>query len=87
MKRDTGKYEFLHKLRIGTYTVENHDLNKNSFLSFLRFLYKCPRLDHRARQRLFRNIYIQTILKNRKPIEEENIQLAKQIVQIFKGAC
>ena len=87
MSRDCSKYKQLHDLGIGVYTIENEDININTFTTFLSFLSKCPRIDNRAKNRLMRNIYLKTIYENKEIVKDLDLRVANLVIQIIDGEC
>lgn len=63
-KKDQSKYNFLHELRIGLVTIENSDTNHPVVLQQIENLKKIPKLDSRAKGRVWRRVYLQTIAYN-----------------------
>jgi uncharacterized HAD superfamily protein len=61
MKKDDNRDEFLKKISIGVYVIENEDIYSNHVQDKLEKLNQMSRLDHRARQRILRKIYVVTI--------------------------
>ncbi len=61
LKKDQNKYDFIHSLGIGLVVIENKDLGEITVLNLLRDLKRTPRLDSRAKKRLWRKIYLSTI--------------------------
>lgn len=59
--KDTHKANFLHGLEIALKVYENDDLYSPTIQSEIKKLHTLPRLDHRARVRLMRKIYLVTI--------------------------
>lgn len=62
MRKDNSKYEFMHRLKIGMYVVENEDIRSNQVQALIYQLKKLPRLDTRARERVRRNIHLVTLM-------------------------
>jgi hypothetical protein len=85
MQRDNSKFSMVHDLSIGLTVIENKDLKNKTFISMIKGLKKCPRLDTRAKNRLKRSIYIKTILCNEKLVDlndcfdEKSLRLLRSI--------
>lgn len=63
MKKDYTKQGYLHSLGIGLYTIENMDVSKaSSFRRCMEGLATLPRIDSRARKRLWFRIYLETLI-------------------------
>ena len=86
MRRDQAKYELLHRLRIGTIILRNEDFRESSsrLRLFSTEISELPRLDFRAKKRLMRDIFIQTLLANEDVLQEERLTLGKEFVVEFK---
>jgi hypothetical protein len=72
IRKDTSLQNQLTKLNILMKTLLNNEQNKASFVSDFHELLKHPRMTTRERKRLWRNIYIFTIIKNCNKSEMEN---------------
>ncbi len=75
MNRDTHKRDVLAELGIGTKSIGNNELRLAQTIDELIEIVSAPRLDSRARRRLWRDIYIVTLIHHGS-IEEVSIALA-----------
>ena len=62
MRRDEHKRDQLAELRIGTMSLRNESLRHEASLLLVRKIRWMPRLDTRARRRLWRDIYLFTLV-------------------------
>ena len=62
MKKDISKYQLLHQLGIGVVVIENRESRERTVLKLIEGLRSTPKLDSRARKRLWVRIYLNTIL-------------------------
>lgn len=62
MGKDLTKQELLHSLDIAMITIENIDVNHQQITQLCQSLKEAPRLDSRARGRVRRKVYLETIL-------------------------
>lgn len=60
MRKDSAKIDLLATLGISVSTIENHDLER-SIRRLIEYLQQLPRLDSRARNRLWGKIYTATL--------------------------
>lgn len=84
MLRDETKFDLLLKLNIGFQTIENHDLRHPSVISLINHIPDLKRLDTRARRRLYRNIYLETLLAHKDLIVTENLVLSKAFLELLR---
>jgi hypothetical protein len=73
LMKDQNKYEVLHRLSISLVCIENQDLNHPTVTTLLESLSGFKRLDHRAKSRLLRNIYLFTIIRHKKLILTQSL--------------
>lgn len=71
--KDQKKYASLHELGISTISIENQDCKSPVVLDLIKNLKKLKRLDHRAKSRLKRDIYLGTILAHKSVIKEHDL--------------
>lgn len=64
VKKDFSKFNFLEKLGIRVWSVRNEDLKKKAVKDHIQALRQYPRIDSRARKRLWKRIFVETILFN-----------------------
>ncbi|MCB9061530.1 MAG: hypothetical protein H6622_08420 [Halobacteriovoraceae bacterium] len=83
MKKDSSKYRQLHALEIGLLTIENRDIKLNFIQKIIRGLIDMPRVDYRQRRRLFRNIFITTLLAHYTDEELNNLFKTKHLTHLF----
>lgn len=81
MKRDESKFDLLRELKIGVVVIQNNDLKHPAVLDLLDSIPMLAKQDTRARERLFRNIYLKTIVSNKKIILENDIAMCKRLIQ------
>lgn len=81
LKQDQTKYAALHELLICTAAIENQDINSHTVQSFLKDLSKMKRLDHRAKSRLMRNIYLLTIIRHSRFIVEQSLSKSISVLK------
>lgn len=87
MGLDNSKQPMMNSLNILLKHVDNYDHKKESFKNDWKNLLKYPRTTTRERRRIYRNIYIYTILKNLEDAEivkrfgETGAELLKKIGQ------
>jgi very-short-patch-repair endonuclease len=81
-KKDMSKVEKNRDIGIYTYSIENCDLDHPCVSAFLNNISRLKRKDSRGRKRLLRNIYISTILANRKDSELER-NFSPSVREIF----
>lgn len=84
MKRDNSKYFQLHDLEIAVYSIENSDLHKESFKSFIAQISKLPQLDSRGRKRVLRRVYISTLYAHKEEFKLKDYFTENQISMIEK---
>lgn len=71
--KDQKKYASLHELCISTISIENHDRKSPVVLDLIKNLKNLKRLDHRAKSRLKRDIYLGTIIAHKALIKEHDL--------------
>jgi very-short-patch-repair endonuclease len=72
MRLDHHKYDTLQSLGIATASIDNYDLRRTSVRNIIENLHTGPRLDSRGQKRLWKKIYLKTIVDNRKIISLED---------------
>lgn len=84
MRKDEKKAEFLHKFRIGVLAVENQDVRLLRTSSLINNIRQTQRPDSREKQRLWRKIYVSTLIANRNLIDLQSFFTQKEIQALKK---
>lgn len=87
MQRDNSKYKHLHDIGIAVYTIENSDLLELTFSNMLKSFGAVKKIDYRAKRRLYRNIFIKTILENEDIVRDQKLPIGNYLIQLLKGTC
>lgn len=85
MKQDESKYEQVHRLDIATFVILNNSISDPQVNSFLKSLPYSNKSDSRTKKRLWRNIYLVTLLSHKHLILEENITPSRRIIEVLEG--
>lgn len=86
MNKDNSKYQVLDRLNIALVSLHNEDvIKKNSTVSsMLNAVISSSSMDYRAKNRLMRDIYISSIVSNRKSIEENNLHECMKVINVLE---
>jgi len=84
MNRDENLGNYLQSIGIGLASIDNYDLRHSNVISFFEQLPNIERIDFRARQRLWRTIYIETIRKNEDLIRNLGNLSASRALEILR---
>ena len=84
MNRDENLGDYLSRLGIGVISIENYDLRHPILTSLLESISALNKIDHRARQRVWRNIYIETLIKNEDLIESLGSISSRRALEILR---
>ena len=81
MNKDQDKYLRVHELDIGLLTIENRDFNNQTVSYILSELAYLPRLDYRGQLRVYRDIFVSTLIAHKSFIYDENLNPCISIIK------